>query len=1333
MKRALALGCIAFSLFACKKHVAAGGEGVGDPCTTQADCAAPLLCTSGACTLPAGLLACTPGALSCDGPDVIQCDSQGLHNVLVQTCPSGCSAGACIQAACTQGARRCGTVGVETCLPGEGGMLGWALSQACPQGCDPIALSCISLLCRPLDVRCSATKPSVVELCSGDGSKWLDEPCGAGATCSAGVCVTQRCTPGVTSCDGNVLVTCSADGTGYASQTPCTAGCSAGACTASVCSAGQSKCGAGDALLSCLPDGSGFANLQQCTVPPGCKTLSADRAVCGALLCSPLGRRCTADATAVQICAGDGSSWTTEAPCTNGCSNGACSPPPGGCAAGALRCAGNEVQRCDGTTWTTVADCAGSCSGGACSGGPSCAVGFTLSVPLPDCSQGAGADCMPPADGVSTLLAVTSVIADSSGAAVPDGTLVTVAATGGALIIAGDADPATPGTQVKTVGGVVDFAFRAPPATALSQGSSPSAQVQLSATVAGTLSCAATTQVTFVAPGTALFIAEDFTTQTFRDAAASNADWETSLGFVQQTSSEFGDGRDGPLTIPAGTSWDLTLHPRPGSSLPYAPVLRVTSVGSRSVVVEGQGAAAFRPGDEALLIELQGEDAINTLAAGSWELLTVAQSPQGEIDFTTNILGSYGERPGANLAGERVVLQRVPHFTDLNVPAGASLTASPWDGQRGGVLALRVAGRAAIAGSVQADALGYRAGAASDARSAQAGESFGGAAGAVANRFAGANLGGGSGGYLCGDPAHLNQIDTWYGSGGSYGSLGLSTCAGLGLTYGTPSLTRLLFGSGSGSQDQNTHQTCTNTTCPGEALVGHPAAVSRLTDGSCEGSDCSAFTSCAFESTTMHPNAIERTDGTCEGNDCSAFSVCGDGYTLHGTAIKKVSGACDGPDCTSFTSCANDTVGHKTNGAALPCNGDANCVDTIYTSCSRYSRNWADGSSCFANCPGLQGAHSDGATGASDACTSCGCTTWGFHDCYHDECFGNPSHCTQSAYRSDMDGCEATCSIGFSCPHSYDSCNSTGCGFLGLGSPCFQPVYRCWHGPGGPGGGQDCDYAGGSGCNNCSTCPHDEYTNSSPLHCTTNPGCYTNPGCFTKPGCNTHPGCSTCNGCDVTKPNDSCVLCPNPWQATAPGGRGGGIVFFAAGNLDLGGGGRVSASGGQPAGVARGAPAFAGGAGGSLFLRVGTLKLAQGGVQLLASGGAGGGDGRVRLDRAGGDDPIARGQIAPAPYQGTFALPQAQARSVFPSLPGKSATSATLAFALDAAAPSGSAGPSEQYLISGDGGKTPFKPVAVNTSVPFAPTTDVRWRVQLVPQQGVPARTQALLWLVRVQ
>ena len=83
-----------------------------------------------------------------------------------------------------------------------------------------------------------------------------------------------------------------------------------------------------------------------------------------------------------------------------------------------------------------------------------------------------------------------------------------------------------------------------------------------------------------------------------------------------------------------------------------------------------------------------------------------------------------------------------------------------------------------------------------------------------------------------------------------------------------------------------------------------------------------------------------------------------------------------------------------------------------------------------------------------------------------------------------------------------------------------------------------------------------------------------------------------------------------------------------------------------------------GGSGGSLWVRAGTIKLAASGAQFDASGAANAGAGRIRLERAGGDDPVALNRVLPAgPYTPPFSLQQVQSISILPAALGKKATS----------------------------------------------------------------------------
>lgn len=57
-----------------------------------------------------------------------------------------------------------------------------------------------------------------------------------------------------------------------------------------------------------------------------------------------------------------------------------------------------------------------------------------------------------------------------------------------------------------------------------------------------------------------------------------------------------------------------------------------------------------------------------------------------------------------------VIVVRVPRFTDLTIPAGTSITATPWNGTTGGIVVLEVEGAMTVDGEIDADADGFRGG-----------------------------------------------------------------------------------------------------------------------------------------------------------------------------------------------------------------------------------------------------------------------------------------------------------------------------------------------------------------------------------------------------------------------------------------------------------------------------------------------------------------------------------------------------------------------------------------------------------------------------------------------
>jgi hypothetical protein len=125
-------------------------------------------------------------------------------------------------------------------------------------------------------------------------------------------------------------------------------------------------------------------------------------------------------------------------------------------------------------------------------------------------------------------------------------------------------------------------------------------------------------------------------------------------------------------------------------------------------------ASCLAAGDLALLINLQGAEG-HTSNVGHYEVVTVSSINGAAVTLSKPKTLFYGADPGsdagigAGAGAQRVVLQRIPVLGAVSIPAGATLLASPWDGQRGGVLALRVASLD-IQGTVQMSLSGYRPG-----------------------------------------------------------------------------------------------------------------------------------------------------------------------------------------------------------------------------------------------------------------------------------------------------------------------------------------------------------------------------------------------------------------------------------------------------------------------------------------------------------------------------------------------------------------------------------------------------------------------------------------------
>ena len=270
-----------------------------------------------------------------------------------------------------------------------------------------------------------------------------------------------------------------------------------------------------------------------------------------------------------------------------------------------------------------------------------------------------------------------------------------------------------------------------------------------------------------------------------------------------------GDGRDGELLVRAPRELTAENHEGRtcsdgGDAVQYSLLEVIDGASVRLASAPAEGCLAS--GDELLVINLQGHDGA-IANVGKHEFVTLASVEGDVLHFAAPKREFYGDDEGSDdnigLAGDqqRVMVQRVPHYTNVLIPAGQTLTARAWDGTRGGVLAFRVQERLIAAGRIDMVARGYPGGGQTltTGTDGQAGESLSG--GGSRGRLG--NLGGGGGG--AGDPS-CDALG-FSGAGGGHatsGEDGTAGCSGWGgEEYDARRLWRMGSGGGAGGTDNS--------------------------------------------------------------------------------------------------------------------------------------------------------------------------------------------------------------------------------------------------------------------------------------------------------------------------------------------------------------------------------------------------------------------------------------------------------------------------------------------------------------------------------------------------
>jgi Bacterial Ig-like domain/Bacterial TSP3 repeat len=234
---------------------------------------------------------------------------------------------------------------------------------------------------------------------------------------------------------------------------------------------------------------------------------------------------------------------------------------------------------------------------------------------------------------------------------------------------------------------------------------------------------------------------------------------------------------------------------------------------NRLVLVIASTGLASSPSGNQSVINLTG-------VVGAFELARVQTASATSLTLVEPLT--------ANYAAQTTQVVAVPEFTNVTVPASATLTATAWNGARGGVLAFLASGTVTVNGSINANATGFRGGvrntntdglfgcteldsSAADFDNAGKGEGLVLAAygpsfrarGNIANGAGGGvchNSGGGGGGHRVVGGIGGNSLSNLPGSAGD-GNRAVGGLGGAPVAYDL--LTHLVFGGGGGAGHGN--------------------------------------------------------------------------------------------------------------------------------------------------------------------------------------------------------------------------------------------------------------------------------------------------------------------------------------------------------------------------------------------------------------------------------------------------------------------------------------------------------------------------------------------------
>ncbi|MFZ2038494.1 MAG: tail fiber domain-containing protein [Minisyncoccia bacterium] len=162
-----------------------------------------------------------------------------------------------------------------------------------------------------------------------------------------------------------------------------------------------------------------------------------------------------------------------------------------------------------------------------------------------------------------------------------------------------------------------------------------------------------------------------------------------------------GTGNDGNLTV---TSADTVVNT-------YAETVNDLPLGQNYVLLRaGEGAtlSAGLKADKQVMI-LQSQAYRNSGTIGNYEYITVDHITGDTVYFTVGVSRDYySDSDGNKMNNTKTQIITVPNYDAVTINGGASLTATGWNGYKGGILVFKAKTSVGGSGSINVDGKGYR-------------------------------------------------------------------------------------------------------------------------------------------------------------------------------------------------------------------------------------------------------------------------------------------------------------------------------------------------------------------------------------------------------------------------------------------------------------------------------------------------------------------------------------------------------------------------------------------------------------------------------------------------